>query len=232
MRVGVKRSLLRVAAERQASKVQHCKGHNERKKKILGSFPAKVGSFNAFIMFMGELMHTILLVDDEDYFRERLSKAFADRGFIVHSAENYEEALQVIIKKKPARAVVDLKMPGKSGLDIIKDGLAIFPDMQIVVLTGYGSIATATEAIKLGALYYLPKPADVDDILKAFSNNQDHETSVEQDEFTPPSLARAEWEHINRVLSDCKGNISAAAKKLGIHRRTLQRKLYKYAPNK
>ena len=105
--------------------------------------------------------------------------------------------------------------------------------MDIIVLTGYGSIATATEAIKLGALYYLPKPADVDDILNAFTKSTETAESAEQDaDFTPPSLARAEWEHINRVLTDCKGNISEAAKKLGIHRRTLQRKLYKYAPNK
>jgi two-component system response regulator RegA len=98
------------------------------------------------------------------------------------------------------------------------------------VLTGYGSIATATEAIKLGALYYLPKPADVDDILNAFDRDKELEPVSDQKDFVPPSLARAEWEHIQRVLTDCGGNITTAAQKLGIHRRTLQRKLYKYAP--
>jgi len=145
-------------------------------------------------------------------------------------AANYNEALAVIANKQPLLAVVDLKMPGESGLEVIRDGLALAPALQIVVLTGYGSIATATEAIKLGAIYYLPKPADVDDILTAFARSDDNEISPPA-EFNAPSLARAEWEHINRVLEDCQGNISAAARKLGLHRRTLQRKLQKYPPS-
>jgi len=104
--------------------------------------------------------------------------------------------------------------------------------MKIVVLTGYGSIATATDAIRLGALSYLAKPADIDEIIKAFSSDVDTELEDSTEEILPPSLARVEWEHIQRVLTDCDDNISIAAKKLGIHRRTLQRKLYKYAPNK
>ena len=105
------------------------------------------------------------------------------------------------------------------------------PDMRIVVLTGYGSIATATEAVKLGAISFLPKPADVDDILSAFSQNTELSIPETEEDFQAPSLARMEWEHINRVLHDCKGNISAAAKKLGLHRRTLQRKLNKFPPD-
>ena len=137
-----------------------------------------------------------------------------------------------IKQNHPDWALVDLKMPEKSGLDLIRQAKQLQPTIKIVVLTGYGSIATATEAIKLGAHYYLPKPADVDDILYAFEKDPDLPAVGEQQDFEVPSLARAEWEHIQRVLNDCDGNITAAAQKLGIHRRTLQRKLYKYAPQK
>lgn len=175
---------------------------------------------------------TILLVDDENLFRDRLRRAFVNRGYTVFEAADYLEAVARIEEHLPDMAVVDLRMPGKSGLDVIKEAKEIHPDMSIVVLTGYGSIATATEAIKLGASSYLPKPADVDDILRAFSGAAELETSDSGGDFETPSLARAEWEHINRVLADCNGNISEAAKRLGLHRRTLQRKLYKYAPDK
>jgi two-component system response regulator RegA len=175
-------------------------------------------------------MKSILLVDDEDFFRQRLVKAFSKRGYTVFSAANFDEAISEIKENKPEMAVVDLKMPGRSGLEIIKAGQNLHPEMSIVVLTGYGSIATATEAIRLGAINYLPKPADVDDILNAFSRNDALNIDINQEKLVPPSLARLEWEHINRVLTECDSNISAAAKKLGIHRRTLQRKLYKYPP--
>jgi two-component system response regulator RegA len=174
---------------------------------------------------------SILVVDDESLFRERLGRAFEKREYQVFLAANYDEAMALIQQEKPDMAVVDMKMPGKSGLDLIKDGLAVHPDLQIVVLTGYGSIATATEAVRLGALSYLPKPADVDDILKAFAQNTELDIPEGEENFMAPSLARMEWEHINRVLHDCKGNISAAAKRLGLHRRTLQRKLNKFPPD-
>ena len=176
-------------------------------------------------------MTSILLVDDEIFFRERLGRAFEKREYKVFLAENYKKAMEAVTKHRPDMAVVDLKMPGKSGLDVIKDAMAIHPDMRIVVLTGYGSIATATEAVKLGAISFLPKPADVDDILSAFSQNTELRIPETEEDFQAPSLARMEWEHINRVLHDCKGNISAAAKKLGLHRRTLQRKLNKFPPD-
>jgi two-component system response regulator RegA len=175
-------------------------------------------------------MGSILLVDDEEYFRSRLAKAFVNREFTVYQASNVDEALEQIRQNNPSMAVVDLKMPGRSGLDLIREAKQLVPEIRIVVLTGYGSIATATEAIKLGALYYLPKPADVDDILNAFDRDKELDSVSDQKDFVPPSLARAEWEHIQRVLADCDNNITAAAQKLGIHRRTLQRKLYKYAP--
>ena len=173
----------------------------------------------------------ILLIDDEDFFRQRLACAFEKRGFEVAEAANYEQAITAIKKYQPDMAVVDLKMPGRSGLEVIKTGLKIIPELQFIVLTGYGSIATATEAIKLGALYYLPKPADVDDILAAFAKDAANGINPPE-EFQSPSLARVEWEHINRVLADCEGNISTAAKRLSLHRRTLQRKLHKYPPPK
>jgi two-component system response regulator RegA len=175
---------------------------------------------------------TILLVDDEDFFRDRLKRAFVNRGFTVFEAADYNEAVAEIKENSPDMAVIDLRMPGKSGLDVVREAKRLHPDISIVVLTGYGSIATATEAIKSGANSYLPKPADVDEILRAFCEDNEDETIDSDKEFETPSLARAEWEHINRVLTDCNGNISEAAKRLGLHRRTLQRKLYKYAPDK
>jgi len=177
-------------------------------------------------------LQSILLVDDEDHFRERLARAFMKRGYTVFQASDVAQALDMIKNKQPDWALVDLKMPGKSGLDLIREAKEFLPFLKIVVLTGYGSIATATEAIKLGAMYYLPKPADVDEILNAFGRDQEPPGDSDQPEFEVPSLARAEWEHIQRVLNDCDNNITAAAQKLGIHRRTLQRKLYKYAPKK
>jgi len=177
-------------------------------------------------------MQSIILVDDEDHFRERLARAFTKRGYTVFQAANVDNALNEIKENRPDWALVDLKMPEKSGLDLIREAKEFMPTLKIVVLTGYGSIATATEAIKLGAYYYLPKPADVDDILTAFERDNDLPVDSNQADFEVPSLARAEWEHIQRVLNDCDNNITAAAHKLGIHRRTLQRKLYKYAPKK
>lgn len=174
-------------------------------------------------------MEKILLVDDEDFFRERLNRAFSRRGYSTCTACCYDEAMAVIEQEHPTMAVIDLKMSGKSGLFLIKDALALAPELRIVVLTGYGSIATATEAIRLGAIAYLAKPADLDEILRAFSSDNRQQEDPEE-EILPPSLARVEWEHIQRVLTDCDDNISCAAKKLGVHRRTLQRKLYKYAP--
>jgi two-component system response regulator RegA len=123
-------------------------------------------------------------------------------------------------------AVVDLRLPGRSGLDVVRTLKALRPGVAIVVLTGYGSIATAIESLRLGAVHYLSKPLDVDQIVAAFG------TGPITNEIAPvtevPSLARVEWEHIQRVLTDCGGNISRAARLLGLHRRSLQRKLGKF----
>jgi len=175
---------------------------------------------------------SILIVDDEELFRERLAKAFTRRGYSVMTAQDAEQAMECFRSLPPPDlAVIDLKMPGKSGIELIREARQIAPETRMVVLTGYGSIATAIEAVKLGATGYLPKPADVDDILQAFSKEESVDINLDSESLKAPSLARAEWEHINRVLADCGGNISAAAQRLGIHRRTLQRKLQKYPPS-
>lgn len=173
---------------------------------------------------------SILIVDDDAIFRERLARAFTDRGFDVRKASNYDEALESARSDSPEWAVVDMKMPGKSGLEVVRDLVSVDAYTRVVVLTGYGSIATAIDAVRLGAVNYLQKPADVDDIIAAFSRGEQPPMEASAHEYTPPSLARAEWEHINRVLADCGGNISEAARRLDIHRRTLQRKLEKYPP--
>jgi two-component system, response regulator RegA len=179
---------------------------------------------------MSDLVRKILLVDDEEAFRLRLGKAFVRRGFSVFEASGFETALAIVREEKPEMAVIDLRMPGRSGLELVAAASRIHPGMAMVVLTGYGSIATATEAIRRGALAYLPKPADADEILRAFNRQPDKAPEEAEEVFPAPSLARAEWEHINRVLTDCSGNISQAAQRLGLHRRTLQRKLQKFPP--
>ena len=178
---------------------------------------------------------SILLVDDDEVYRNRLARAFVDRGYDVRTAQDYDTALAAANLESPEYAVVDLKMPGKSGLELVKALVEVDPATKIVVLTGYGSIATAIDAVRLGATYYLSKPADADDIVGAFARGEApplEPPAPESGDYKAPSLARAEWEHINRVLSDAGGNISEAARRLGIHRRSLQRKLQKYPPAK
>jgi two-component system response regulator RegA len=166
-----------------------------------------------------------LVVDDDAIFRERLVKAIIARGMEAQGAGSGEDAIALARKIHPQAAVVDLRMPGMSGLDLVRELISVHPAMQIVVLTGYGSIATAVEAVHRGAINYLQKPLDADQILAAFNKDADPATAE-----TTPSLARVEWEHIQRVLADCEGNISLAARKLGLHRRSLQRKLGKFPP--
>jgi two-component system response regulator RegA len=173
---------------------------------------------------------SLLLVDDDAVFRERLARAFRERGYDVRTAGNAEDALRAAHLDTPELAVVDLRMPGKSGLELVRDLVALDPSTRIVVLTGYGSIATAVDAIKLGAAHYLAKPADADDLIAAFERTGAPPLVPATADYAAPTLARAEWEHINRVLSDCGGNISEAARRLGVHRRSLQRKLSRWAP--
>ncbi|MEM7782257.1 MAG: response regulator [Planctomycetota bacterium] len=172
-------------------------------------------------------MHeTILVVDDDDVLRNRLEKSFIRRGFRVFVAEGYDQAIELAKIHQPNRAVLDLKMPGKNGMELLSDLREVSPDTRCVILTGYGSITNAVEAVKIGAVDYVPKPADADQVLAAFNDQPGTPTP----EIKPPSLAEAQWEHIQRVLADSKGNISEAARRLDIPRRTLQRKLKKNAP--
>lgn len=171
---------------------------------------------------------SILLVDDDDRFRSRLARAFEERGYEAHQAENYDAAVAIACAESTELAAIDLRMPGKSGLELVRELHRIDPSTRIIVLTGYGSIATALEAVRLGARHYLTKPADVDELIAAFDRAPDAEAATESVNAETPSLARVEWEHIQRVLTDCGGNITQAAEKLGIHRRSLQRKLSKF----
>ena len=173
---------------------------------------------------------SFLLVDDDETFRSRLARALESRGFDVRQAKDLDEAVRVAKEESPEFAVVDLKMPKHSGLEVVQALKDIDQTTRIIVLTGYGSIATAVDAMKLGATNYLPKPADADEVLNAFNRDNAPILEPPKPDYDPPSLARVEWEHIHRVLSDCGNNISEAARQLGIHRRSLQRKLQKYAP--
>ena len=169
---------------------------------------------------------TILVVDDDDVLRNRLEKSLTKRGWVVFTADGHEQAIEQATTNQPSRAVLDLKMPGRSGLEVLRQVRAASPETRCVILTGYGSITNAVEAVKLGAVGYITKPADADQVLAAFEDDPTTPTP----EFPPPSLAEAQWEHIQRVLADTGGNISEAARRLDIPRRTLQRKLKKNAP--
>ncbi|NLY95298.1 MAG: response regulator transcription factor [Myxococcales bacterium] len=177
---------------------------------------------------MSESNPTILLVDDDETFRKRLARALTERGYVVREAPDGEAAIASAREESPELALVDLRMPGPSGLEVVKALHALDPSTKIVVLTGYGSIATALDAVRLGATHYLTKPADVNEILAAFSRGEEQASTASAEHLEAPTLARVEWEHIQRVLQDCDGNISEAARRLGIHRRSLQRKLAKY----
>lgn len=174
-----------------------------------------------------------LLVDDDERLRERLQRALESRGLEVRAAANADEALAVAASFAPSHAVVDLRMPGASGLELLGALLEKQPELKVLVLTGYGSIATAVASVRRGAVDYLAKPADADQILAALGVAppavRDARTPAE---IGTPSLERVEWEHIQRVLSDCGGNVSRAAQVLGVHRRTLQRKLANYPPRR
>lgn len=174
---------------------------------------------------------SILLVDDSIVLRDRLALAFQERGFRVAMASNYDEAVAIFSKEPMDLAVLDLRMPGKPGLVLLQELKKLSPKTKFLILSGFGSIATAIDAIRLGATNFLPKPADADDILTAFARGgTDIEMPEAEEDIPVPTLAQAEWEHIHRILADCGGNISEAARRLGIHRRSLQRKLRKRAP--
>ena len=173
----------------------------------------------------------VLVVDDDDVFRNRLCRAFSERSWTADAVSNGDDALKFARDRSPDLVLVDLRMPGMGGLDLVQELRAVDSSMRIVMLTGYGSIPTAISAVKRGADYYLSKPIDVDQILAAYDNLESATLESEGPESVP-SLARVEWEHMQRVLADCGDNISQAARLLGIHRRSLQRKLGKHPPSR
>jgi two-component system response regulator RegA len=170
-------------------------------------------------------MPRILIVDDDEPFRVAMRNAFLRRGYEVSLAGSADEAQALLQREAPDYAVVDLRMPGPSGLEVVRALRALSDPPQVVVLTGYGTIGTAVEAIRLGAINYLNKPADADEVEAALLGKR---PPPPVDEV--PSLDRQEWEYLNRILADCNGNISEAARRLKMHRRTLQRKLQKHPP--
>jgi two-component system response regulator RegA len=170
----------------------------------------------------------LLVVDDDDPYRSRLCRAFRERGLEVREARSAADAVELARGFRPERAVLDLRMEDRSGLELLADLRRDHPELVCVVLTGYGSIATALEAVRRGAADYLTKPADADEILRVFERGP----AQDGPETDVPSLQRVEWEHIQRVLAACGGNVSRSARLLGLHRRTLQRKLATRPPNR
>lgn len=169
---------------------------------------------------------TTLIIDDDTTFNDVLTRAFKRRGFDAHGTRTPQEALDSARELLPGQVVLDLNLAGSSGLALIPQLLDIIPDCRIVVLTGYASITTAVDAIKLGAIQYLAKPVELDAILAAFADQEEPDIDFAAPD-EPLSVDRLEWEHIQRVLHENEGNISATARALKMHRRTLQRKLAK-----
>jgi two-component system response regulator RegA len=170
---------------------------------------------------------TLLIVDDDRPFRERLARAMQTRGFEVLIAETVREGVAIARDKPPAFAVVDLKLEDGSGLDVVEKLHETRPGARVVVLTGFGNIATAVAAVKFGALDYLPKPADADDVMGALLAAPGAKPSPPEN---PMSADRVRWEHIQRVYELCGHNVSETARRLNMHRRTLQRILAKRSP--
>ena len=174
-----------------------------------------------------EADRTLLIVDDDKPFCDRLARALAARGFAPRTANSIAEAAAALDEAPPAYAVFDLKLGDGSGLDLMRALKAKRPEARAVILTGYGAIATAVTAVKLGAFDYLAKPVNADEVVAALSTeNGERPENVEH----PMSADRARWEHIQRVYESCDHNVSETARQLSMHRRTLQRILAKRAP--
>lgn len=168
---------------------------------------------------------SLLIVDDDAVFCEVLADAFTDRGYSVTVARDAATAIRLATDCEPEYAVIDLRIGQDSGLKVVESLHALDENTRIVMLTGYASVATAVEAIKLGAVHYLTKPADADEIIAALQRDEGDASVPLAD--NPLTVKRLEWEHLQKVLNECDGNISAAARRLRMHRRTLQRKLAK-----
>jgi two-component system response regulator RegA len=170
---------------------------------------------------------TLLIVEDDKPFRERLARAMQLRGFEVLVAETVREGVAIVKERPPAYAVIDLKLDDGNGLDVVEKLHETRPNARVVVLTGFGNIATAVAAVKFGAIDYLPKPADADDIMGALLAAPGAKPNPPEN---PMSADRVRWEHIQRVYELCGHNVSETARRLNMHRRTLQRILAKRSP--
>ena len=171
---------------------------------------------------------SLLIVDDDNPFRERLARAMEKKGFQVKEAKTVAEGLKIVKNTPPGFACVDLRLEDGNGLDVIKELGKNKKDSRIVMLTSYGNIATAVSSVKLGADDYLTKPANIDDIEKSLMSST--ATSLPPPPENPMSADRIRWEHIQRVFTQCNRNVSETARRLKMHRRTLQRILNKHAP--
>jgi len=170
---------------------------------------------------------SLLIVDDDNSFRERLARAMEKKGFIVSQAESVKKGIETVKQKKPAFAIVDLRLGDGNGLEVVKEIQALNSKSRVIMLTGYGNIPTAVAAIKQGAIDYLSKPADADDVERALLADPNRKASPPEN---PMSADRVKWEHIHRVFELCNRNVSETARRLKMHRRTLQRILSKRSP--
>ena len=170
---------------------------------------------------------SLLIVDDDNPFRERVARAMEKKGFQVSQAEGVKKGLESVKQKKPAFAVVDLRLGDGNGLEVVKEIQSSNSKSRVVMLTGYGNIPTAVAAIKQGAIDYLAKPADADDVERALLADPNSKAAPPEN---PMSADRVKWEHIHRVFELCNRNVSETARRLKMHRRTLQRILSKRSP--
>ena len=170
---------------------------------------------------------SLIIVDDDDPFRERLSRAMEKKGFEVFQAESVKMGINTVKQKKPGFAVIDLRLNDGNGLEVVKEIKKCGPDSRVIMLTGYGNIPTAVAAVKDGAIDYLAKPADAEDVEKALLADSNKKASPPDN---PMSADRVKWEHIHRVFELCNRNVSETARRLKMHRRTLQRILSKRSP--
>ncbi len=173
------------------------------------------------------MINELLIVDDDTPFRDRLSRSMQQKGFVVEKFSNYKDSLSRIMEKNFDFAIVDMRLEDGSGLELIKKIKINNPSTKSLLLTGYGNIATAVAAIKSGAIDYLPKPADIDQIYDALTSSKE---ILPPPPENPMTADRIRWEHIQRVFIQCNRNVSETARRLRMHRRTLQRILNKHAP--
>ena len=170
---------------------------------------------------------SLLIVDDDDPLRQRLARAMEKKGFVVQDAKSVENAVKIVISKPPKFALIDLRLEDGNGLDVVAEINKVNKDSRIVMLTGYGNLPTAVAAVKAGAIDYMAKPVDADDVEAALLASPNSKASPPEN---PMSADRVKWEHIHRVFELCNRNVSETARRLKMHRRTLQRILSKRSP--